>query len=308
MHIKHLISVKQFKDRKELEKIFSLADKMEKCCIKNIQRESLRGKILGTIFYEPSTRTRFSFESAMCRLGGNVITADNALSSSSAAKGETLADTIKVISGYVDVIVLRHPQEGSSKIASESSLVPVINAGDGAGEHPSQAILDLYTIKKEIGRIDNFEIAFVGDLLYGRTVHSLIQLISLCENVKIYLISPTQLMLPQKYKDYLKEKKIEFEESVTLEKKILEKIDVLYVTRIQKERFKSEQEYAKLKDSYIIDKRILSQLKKIARIMHALPRVNEIFSEVDNDKRAAYFRQAKNGLYLRMALLEVILT
>jgi aspartate carbamoyltransferase catalytic subunit len=293
--------VKQFLDINALDKIFQLADEMEK---KELQCP-LRGKILATVFYEPSTRTRFSFESAMHKLGGSVVTTESALHFSSATKGETLQDTIKVISGYADVIVLRHYEEGSAKIASEASSVPIINAGDGIGEHPTQALLDLYTIKKELGKIDNLKIALIGDLLYGRTIHSLIYLLALYKRVKIFLVSPNQLKLPEKYKDYLVQNKIEFKELTDLQK-ILDEIDVLYVTRIQQERFKSKQEYEKVKDAYIIDRKIVNQLKENAIIMHPLPRVNEISPEVDDDKRAAYFRQAKNGLYIRMALLRLI--
>jgi len=305
MGLKHIISVKQFLDIDILDKIFQLADEMGKNDKTDKLEHTLKGKILAAVFYEPSTRTRFSFESAMHKLGGDVITTESAPHFSSVAKGETLQDTIKVISGYADVIVLRHYEEGSAKIASEVSSVPIINAGDGIGEHPTQALLDLYTIKKELGKIDNLKVALIGDLLYGRTIHSLIYLLALYRGVKVYLISPNQLKLPEKYKDYLTQKKIEFEELTDLNE-VLNKIDVLYVTRIQKERFKSEQEYEQAKGAYIIDKKIVNQLKENAITMHPLPRVNEISPEVDSDKRAAYFRQAQNGLYIRMALLQLI--
>src|SRR4030042_4122569 len=301
MRFKHIISVKQFLDIDILDRIFQLAYEMEK---KELQCP-LRGKILATVFYEPSTRTRFSFESAMHKLGGRVVATESAPHFSSVTKGETLQDTIRVISGYVDVIVLRHYEEGSAKIASEASSVPIINAGDGIGEHPTQALLDLYTIKKKLGKIDNLNITFMGDLLYGRTIHSLIYLLALYKKVKIYFVSPKHLKLPEEYKDYLTQKEIEFEELKDLNE-VLSKIDVLYVTRIQKERFESEQEYERVKDSYIIDRKIVNQLKENAIIMHPLPRVNEISPEVDSDKRASYFRQAKNGLYIRMALLRLI--
>jgi len=305
MRFKHIISVKQFLDTDILNKIFELADEMEKNDKVNKIQDSLRNKVLATVFYEPSTRTRFSFESAMHKLGGNVITTESASHFSSVTKGETLQDTIKIISNYVDVIVLRHHEEGSAKIASEVSSVPIINAGDGIGEHPTQALLDLYTIKKELGKIDKLKIALVGDLLYGRTIHSLIYLLALYKKVIIYLVSPNQLQLPGKYKDYLIQKGIEFEELTDLNG-VLDKIDVFYVTRIQKERFSSEQEYEKVKDAYIVDRQIVNQLKDNAIIMHPLPRVNEISPEVDSDKRAVYFRQAQNGLYIRMALLQLI--
>jgi len=305
MKPKHIISTKQFLDINILDKLFQLADKMEKRIKENKLPNSLSGKILATVFYEPSTRTRFSFESAMYKLGGRVITTESASHFSSVIKGETLQDTIRIVSGYADVIVLRHYQKGSAKIASEVSSVPVINAGDGVGEHPTQALLDLYTIKKELRRINNLKIALMGDLLYGRTIHSLLYLLALYKKVKIYLISSPQLKLPEEYKNHLTQNNIEFKELTNL-KKVLNKIDVLYVTRIQKERFKSEKEYEQVKDSYVIDKEVLGQLKKNAIIMHPLPRINEISPEVDNDKRAAYFRQAKNGLYIRMALLQLI--
>ncbi|MFH1997317.1 MAG: aspartate carbamoyltransferase [Patescibacteria group bacterium] len=305
MRFKHIISVKQFLDIDILDKIFQLADEMEKNDKANKLQYSLKGKILATVFYEPSTRTRFSFESAMHKLGGSVITTESAPHFSSVTKGETLQDTIKVINGYADAIVLRHQEEGSAKIASEVSSVPIINAGDGIGEHPTQALLDLYTIKREFGKIDNLKIALIGDLLYGRTIHSLIYLLALYKKVKIYLVSPKQLKLPEECKDYLTQKKIEFEELTDLNE-VLDKIDVLYVTRIQKERFKSEQEYGQAKDAYIIDRKIVNQLKENTIIMHPLPRVNEISSELDGDKRAVYFRQAQNGLYIRMALLHLI--
>jgi len=305
MRFKHIISVKQFLDTRILDKIFKLADEMEKRDRADKLEKSLKNKILATVFYEPSTRTRFSFESAMIKLGGNVITTESASHFSSVTKGETLQDTIKIISGYADAIVLRHPQEGSAKIASEISSVPIINAGDGIGEHPTQALLDLYTIKKELGEIDNLKIALVGDLFYGRTIHSLIYLLSLYKNVKIYFVSPKQLKILPKYKDYLIKKKIAFEELADLNQ-ALNKIDVLYVTRIQKERFKSKKDYKKVKGIYIIDKNTAKQLKKKAIIMHPLPRVNEISPEIDSDKRAVYFKQAKNGLYIRMALLQLI--
>ena len=303
MRFRHIISVKQFLDINILDRVFQIADEMEKKDKTDKLENFLKSKILAAVFYEPSTRTRFSFESAMHKLGGSVITTESAVHFSSVTKGETLQDTIKVISGYADVIVLRHYEEGSAKIASEASSVPIINAGDGIGEHPTQALLDLYTIKKELGEIDNLKIALIGDLLYGRTIHSLIYLFALYKGVKIFLVSPIQLKLPKKYKDYLVQNKIEFEELTDLQT-ILHEIDVLYVTRIQQERFKSNHE--KVKDAYMIDRKIVNQLKEGSIVMHPLPRVNEISPEVDDEKRAAYFRQAKNGLYIRMALLQMI--
>lgn len=304
MHFEHIISTKQFQDRKILEEIFQIAEEMERKG--NVLQQSLRGKILASLFYEPSTRTRFSFEAAMQRLGGNVIATEAASQFSSVTKGETLEDTIKTINSYADVIVLRHPTEGSSQRAADVSSVPIINAGDGPGEHPTQALLDLYTIWKEKGGINNLSIAFVGDLLYGRTVHSLLNVLPVYDNVKFSFVSPPPLRLPDKYKEQLTEKGISFQELTDLQE-VLPEADVLYVTRIQKERFPNEEEYEKVKDSYIIDPGVLEKMKPHATIMHPLPRVNEISPAVDTDKRAAYFRQVKNGLYVRMALLELLL-
>ncbi len=306
MRISHIISTQQFLDINFLNEIFRLADDSEERDRKGTLQPILKGKILASLFYEPSTRTRFSFETAMQKLGGSVISTENAQHFSSAIKGESLVDTIKVVGEYADVIVLRHHTEGSSKSIAEFSNVPVINAGDGSGEHPTQALLDLYTIQKEFGSIDGLKIAFVGDLLYGRTVHSLVYLLSLYKNVKIILVSLEQFKLPEKYKRFLQENNIYFEESTSLND-ILNDIDVLYVTRVQKERFESGTEYEKVKDTYIIDQSVLKRMKERAIIMHPLPRVNEIHQEVDKDRRAVYFKQAKNGLYIRMALLQMLL-
>lgn len=310
--IYHLIEVKQFKNRELVEKIFSLAREMEVADKsgeygKLALSQTPRKKILATLFYEPSTRTRLSFESAMIRLGGEVIGTEDALSFSSVTKGESLVDTIRVTSSYADVIVLRHYEEGSSKIAAEVSPVPIINAGDGTGQHPTQALLDMYTIQKELGRTDNLEVGLVGDLLYGRTVHSLAYLLAQQKGIKLYFISPEEIKMPRNIIHYLEEEqKVSFEETTDL-KGIASKVDVLYVTRIQKERFRNVKDYNRMKGVYVIDKKILSLMKKEARIMHPLPRVDEIAVEVDKDPRAAYFRQAGNGLYVRMALLKMIL-
>ncbi|HAM88413.1 MAG: Aspartate carbamoyltransferase [Candidatus Falkowbacteria bacterium GW2011_GWC2_38_22] len=305
MKLKHIISTRQFLDRKILKEIFDLADNFCKQDKSGKQIKILNGKILGTVFYEPSTRTRFSFESAMFKLGGQVISTESAGHFSSAIKGETLEDSIKIIGGYTDVIVLRHPESGSVAKAADVSAVPIINAGDGSGEHPTQALLDLYTIRKELNKIDNLNVALVGDLLYGRTVHSLIHLFSVCKNIKIFLVSPKELKLPNEYISFLKQNNIIFQECEKLDE-ILPCIDVLYVTRVQKERFKSQTLYNKIKKSFTIDKNTLLSLNKNAVIMHPLPRVTEISPEVDKDKRAAYFRQAQNGLYIRMAMLKIV--
>lgn len=311
-NLHHIIEVKQFKDRSLLEEIFALAQTMELADKKGDYSQVTlsqipRKKILATLFYEPSTRTRLSFESAMLRLGGEVITTEDAPAFSSVTKGESLVDTIRVTSSYADVIVLRHYEEGSSKIASEVSSVPIINAGDGTGQHPTQALLDMFTIQKELGRIDNLKVGLVGDLLYGRTVHSLTYLLAQQQGIKLYFVSPEEIKMPRDIINYLEEEQeVDFEETTDL-KEVASKVDILYVTRIQKERFRNVEDYNRMKGVYLIDKEILSLMKKEARIMHPLPRVDEIAIEVDKDPRAAYFRQVNNGLYVRMALLKMIL-
>jgi len=305
--LKYLISATQFADRELLEDLFASAAEMERHDSERTLRLSLSGRILATIFYEPSTRTRLSFEAAMQKLGGGILTAENARENSSAAKGESIADAIRVIGGYADVIVMRHFEEGAAKAAAEISPVPLINAGDGAGEHPTQALVDIYTIMKELGGVEGRRIALVGDLLYGRTIHSLLQLLCLYPGVSIDLISPQNLRLPAKYIYYLKQNNVDFRESETLEESI-GTADVLYITRVQRERFAVVSEYEAIKDSYFVDVAIAERLKPDAIILHALPRLNEIASAVDNNPRAAYFRQAKNGLYVRMALLDHLLS
>ncbi|MGC9599120.1 MAG: aspartate carbamoyltransferase [Minisyncoccia bacterium] len=304
--MKHILSAKQFLDRSLLEKLFRTAGEMEKRDKEGKLSVECAGKIAATIFYEPSTRTRFSFETAMYKLGGNVISAESASEFSSAKKGETLEDTARVVGGYANAIIVRHPEAGAAERMASTSPVPVINAGDGSKEHPTQALLDLYTVQKELGRLDDLVITFVGDLRYSRTVHSTVYLLPLFRNVRVYCVTPPQLRLPDEYVAYLKERKIPVEESADI-KAIAGKTDVLSVTRVQKERFSSEAEYDRVKNSYTIDSRVLSVLKKEAIIMHPLPRVNEIAKEVDDDVRAAYFRQTKNGVYVRMALLRSVL-
>ena len=305
MSFKHILSTQQFLNKKVLVDIFRRADKFEKADRQGKIPKLLQNKILSCVFYEPSTRTRFSFESAMLKLGGQVISTESAGHFSSAIKGETLEDSVRIIAGYSDMIVLRHTEPGAAERAAKVSSVPIINAGDGDGEHPTQALLDLYTIQKELGSIDNFKIGMVGDLFYGRTIHSLIYLLSISHNVEIFLVAPRKLRLPAKYKSFLNSRKIKFSESDNLES-ILPKIDVLYMTRIQKERFSSTKIYKRVKNSFVLNKKLLDKLNKRAVIMHPLPRVNEISREVDEDKRAAYFRQARNGLYIRMALLNLL--
>ena len=264
--------------------------------------EKCRGKKLATLFFEPSTRTRLSFEAAMYELGGNVLGFSEA-SSSSASKGESVADTVSVVSYYADIIAMRHPKEGAPLVASMKASVPIINAGDGGHNHPTQTLADLLTIKRELGRFDGLTIGFCGDLKFGRTVHSLISAMVRYNNVKFVMISPDELKIPDYIKnDVLYKNNIDFKETASLEEAMPE-LDVLYMTRVQRERFFNEADYIRLKDSYVLTKEKLSLAKKDMRILHPLPRVSEISVDVDSDLRAAYFRQACNGKYMRMALI-----
>jgi len=301
---KDIISIDQF-NRADLDKIIALAEKMEAGLKKDGCSNLLQYKIMASLFYEPSTRTRFSFEAAMERLGGMVISTTG-FTYSSIIKGETLPDTIKTVERYTDVIVIRHPEIGSAKIAADSAKIPVINAGDGAGEHPSQALLDFYTIKKEKGGLDGLKIAMVGDLKYGRTIHSLIKLLVNYDGVQYYFIAPPELKLPSEYTKLLDKHGVKYVESESLDDAIAD-CDVFYMTRIQSERFKSQAEYNKLKGCYILNNKVLKKAKKDMIIMHPLPRVGEIAEEVDNDPRAKYFDEVENGLYVRMALLAIVL-
>lgn len=304
--LRHVIRAEQLVDAALLDELFSSASKLEREDKALKLEHPLRGRILATMFYEPSTRTRFSFEAAMQKLGGGVLTAENALDNSSASKGETIADTVRVVSGYADAIVLRHPQVGAAEMAAEASPVPIINAGDGAGEHPTQALIDVYTIRKELGRLEGLNIALVGDLKNGRTIHSLLPFLRSAPGVSLTLISPPQLRLPGKYLRMLQEADTRFAETTRLAR--VQPADVVYVTRVQRERFASEAEYDAVKDSYRIDLHVADSLKTRSIILHALPRTTEISPEVDQDARAAYFRQARNGLYVRMALLKYLMT
>ena len=264
--------------------------------------DACRGKKLATLFFEPSTRTRLSFEAAMYELGGNVLGFSEA-SSSSASKGESVADTAKMISCYADIMAMRHPKEGAPYVAAKSASIPVINAGDGGHCHPTQTLADLLTIYREIGRLENLTVGCCGDLKYGRTVHSLISALSRYKNIKIVLISPEELKLPNYVKyEVLDKKGMEYVETTSLEEAMPE-LDVLYMTHIQRERFDSFDEYERLKDSYILTEEKMQFAKETMRVLHPLPRVNEISVKVDNDPRAAYFRQALNGKYMRMALI-----
>ena len=264
------------------------------------------GKILATLFFEPSTRTRLSFESAMLSLGGQVLGFSSA-ASSSASKGESVADTIRVVSAYCDIIAMRHPKEGAPLVATQHSLVPVINAGDGGHNHPTQTLTDLITIHKEKGHFDNLTIGFCGDLKFGRTVHSLVAAMSRYTGIRFVFISPEELKLPRYVKEqYIKSKNIPYTQSTSLEE-VMPELDILYMTRVQKERFFNEEDYLRLKDSYILTPDKLANAKEDLRILHPLPRVNEISVAVDDDPRACYFKQAQNGRYIRMALIMKLL-
>ena len=264
------------------------------------------GRILATLFFEPSTRTRLSFESAMLSLGGQVLGFSSA-ASSSASKGESVADTIRVVSAYCDIIAMRHPKEGAPLVATQHSLVPVINAGDGGHNHPTQTLTDLITIHKEKGHFDNLTIGFCGDLKFGRTVHSLVAAMSRYTGVRFVFVSPEELKLPRYVKEqYVKSKNIPYTQSTSLEE-VMPELDILYMTRVQKERFFNEEDYLRLKDSYILTPEKLENAKEDLRILHPLPRVNEISVAVDEDPRACYFKQAQNGRYIRMALIMKLL-
>ncbi|MBK1813655.1 aspartate carbamoyltransferase [Clostridium sp. YIM B02505] len=290
--------------KEELEEIFKLASDIMSC--PEEFSKVCDGKLLATLFYEPSTRTRFSFEAAMMRLGGKVIGFSEP-NSSSVSKGECLADTIRTVGCYSDIIAIRHPKEGSAKVASIYSEIPVINAGDGGHQHPTQTLTDLLTIKELKGTFNNMTIGICGDLKFGRTVHSLLKAMSRYDNNRYVLISPSELKVPDYIREeVLKKNNIEFMEVETLENSI-ESLDILYMTRVQKERFFNEAEYLRLRDSYILDKEKLKKAKKDLMIMHPLPRVNEIDYAIDEDERACYFKQAKFGMYARMALIAKLL-
>ena len=264
--------------------------------------DKCKRKKLATLFFEPSTRTRLSFEAAMMELGGNVIGFSES-SSSSASKGESVSDTVRVVSCYADIIAMRHPKEGAPMVASMKSSVPIINAGDGGHNHPTQTLADLLTIKREKGRFENLTVGMCGDLKFGRTVHSLIHALSRYMGVKFVLISPDELKIPIYLKtDFMDKNNIEYEENSDLES-VMPKLDILYMTRVQKERFFNEADYIRLKDSYILTEEKLKNAKEDLCILHPLPRVNEISTAVDDDKRACYFKQVENGKYIRMALI-----
>ncbi len=297
--MRHLIDILSLSPE-EIDEILTLAEDI----IANPKKyaHACDGKQLATLFYEPSTRTRLSFESAMLSLGGSVIGFSEA-SSSSASKGESVADTIRVISCYADIVAMRHPKEGAPMVASMYSTIPVINAGDGGHNHPTQTLTDLLTIKREKGRLENFTIGFCGDLKFGRTVHSLIEALSRYSGINIVLISPDELKLPSYVKkEILQEKHIPYTQTTDL-LSVMPDLDILYMTRVQKERFFSEEEYLRLRDSYILTPEKLETAKADLTIMHPLPRVNEIAVAIDNDPRACYFKQVANGKIARMALI-----
>jgi aspartate carbamoyltransferase catalytic subunit len=302
----HAISSSQFTDHGVLLPLLDSAAELESEEEGGKLPQVLKGKIVATLFYEPSTRTRLSFEVAALKLGAQVISCESAGQFSSAAKGETLADTMQMMNGYADALVIRHPEKGSAAECAAHATIPVINAGDGAGEHPTQALLDLYTIKKELGTLDNLTVTMVGDLLNGRTVHSLLPLLATFKNMTVHLVAPAALQLPRELKDTYA-KKVTIHEHNSLEK-VLPVSDVFYMTRVQKERFAQEADYLAVKDAFILDLPTVKKMKESAIIMHPLPRVNEIHPDIDSNPRAAYFRQAKNGVYMRMALLKHLLT
>lgn len=298
-----IVSVRQF-SREDLSYIFTVADEMRSLVHRVGATDLLKGHVLANLFYEPSTRTSSSFVAAMVRLGGSVIPI-HGVQYSSVSKGESLPDTIRTLESYADVVVLRHPEAGASEVAARYASKPVISAGDGIGEHPTQGLLDLYTISTELGKIDGLHVAMVGDLKNGRTVHSLARLLSLYE-VRLTFVSPTMLRLPPEMKDELSEAGRAVAETDSIEYVIAD-ADVLYVTRVQKERFADLRDYEAVKDYYEVTPELMTRAKGNMALMHPLPRVGEIHYDVDDDPRAAYFRQVENGMYIRMALLAAVL-
>ena len=300
--LKNIISIKDF-TRSDIDYILNEASTLENVAQSKEISEELKGKILGLMFFEPSTRTKMSFETAMKRLSGQCIGFENT-GSSSVSKGESIADTAKMYEGYCDALVIRHELEGVSKFISDLVDVPVINAGDGAGQHPTQTLLDLYTIKKEIGSIDNLKIALIGDLKYGRTVHSLANSLTLYDNVELYFVSPPELKMPQEILHDLDKVGMSYTEVSNISE-IIDKVNVLYVTRIQKERFGDIDDYLKIKGAYIINKKMLEGKDLI--VMHPLPRIDEIAGDVDDTKYNKYFTQAANAVPIRMAILKTLI-
>jgi aspartate carbamoyltransferase catalytic subunit len=302
--LRHVIESQQF-SRTLLEELFDRADDMRADPHRAGGR--LQGRIMAALFYEPSTRTRLSFESAMLRLGGRTIGTDNAREFSSVAKGETLEDTIRIVAGYADVIVLRHHEEGAARRAAAVSDVPVINGGDGRGQHPTQSLLDLYTIRDELGRLDGVRVAMVGDLANGRTGRSLAYLLSKFRDVEVWFVAPPQVAMGRDIKGHLDEHGVPWHETEDLEA-VLPQVDVVYQTRIQQERFADEESYRQVRGVYVVGPGTMARLRRDAIVMHPLPRLDEIDPAVDGDPRAAYFRQARNGVQVRMALLDLVLS
>ncbi len=305
-NLQHVVESQQF-DRNLLELIFNTADMMKA----DLQGERklakfLDGKIMASLFYEPSTRTRFSFESAMRRLGGDVITTENAREFSSAAKGESLADSTRIMNGYADVIVMRHNEAGSAGRAAEISRIPIINAGDGAGQHPTQALLDVYTIADSFPEMNGLKIALVGDLRYGRTARSLSYLLTKYDDMELIFVAPSVCKMEQDIKKYLDKYQVSWHEEDDLAA-VVNEMDCIYMTRVQKERFHSAEDYQAAASKYILTTDLVGRMKPDSIIMHPLPRVDEIPSEVDSTPQARYFEQAQNGLYIRMALLYLLL-
>lgn len=299
MENKNLISITDY-TKEEIFKILDLAEDFEK----NPNQNLLNNKVVATLFFEPSTRTRLSFESAISRLGGKYIGFTDA-SSSSVSKGESVKDTIMTVANYSDLIVMRHPIEGSARWASEVSRVPIVNAGDGANQHPTQTMLDLYSIRKTQGTLDNLNVCFVGDLKYGRTVHSLLQAMAMF-NTSYNFVSPKELRIPDEYKLYLDKKGLEYQEHRELDE-IIKSADIIYMTRIQRERFSDPMEYEKTKNAYVLKNDMLEETKENMKVLHPLPRVNEIDTSVDENTKAYYFTQALNGVYTRQAIITYIL-
>jgi aspartate carbamoyltransferase catalytic subunit len=299
---RHVVEVGQF-DRTEIERLFAEADRM-----RELPRRAtpLHGRLLATIFYEPSTRTRLSFESAMHRLGGGVLSTENAREFSSAIKGESVEDTVRIVAGYADAIVLRHHEQGAAHRAAAVSPVPILNAGDGPGEHPTQALLDLYTIGHELGRIDGLRVALVGDLRFGRTARSLARLFRLTSGTELIFVSPPAVPMGDDVRAELDDAGVRYRDERDLAT-MLPEVDVVYQTRIQRERFATRDEYEASRGVYVIDRAALDRLNPNAILLHPLPRVDEIAADIDDDPRAAYFRQAHNGVYIRMALLTAVI-
>lgn len=300
MSKKNLISITDF-SKEEYMKIMELSRQFEERPIQSL----LKGKVVATLFFEPSTRTRLSFETAINRLGGKIIGFSDS-NSSSVSKGETLHDTIKMVSNYADLIIMRHPLEGSARYAAEISDVPVINAGDGANQHPSQTLLDMYSIMKTQGRLDDINLFMVGDLKYGRTVHSLLMAMSQFNNPIFNFVAPPELAMPDEYKLYLSNMGIRYFEHLEFNE-IINQADIIYMTRVQKERFIDPVEYEKVKNVYILKNEMLANTKPNVKILHPLPRINEIHTNVDNNPKAYYFTQAKNGVFTRMAIISHLL-